>query len=86
MPLFRRLLARVAQQLAADPRVQQKASEVYEREIKPRAEKAWQQAKPKLQTAGQNLAQRAEKSLTRENMEKLAAKVRARWDERERNR
>ncbi len=75
---IRRLLARVARRLAADPRVRGKAQEVFEKEVKPRAEVAWKQMEPKLRDAGSRLQEKAAKAATRENVEKLAAKVKQR--------
>ena len=49
MPLLRRVLMMAAQRLAADPRVRQKAAEVFENEVKPRAKTAWREVEPKVQ-------------------------------------
>ena len=89
MPLFRRLLAAAVQRIAADPRARAKAAEVYENEVKPRAEAAWQKNKPKVEAAWQqnkpkveakaaDLKEYARKKATRENLEKLADKVKQR--------
>ncbi len=49
MPLLRRVLLMAAQRIAADPRVQQKAADVLDNEIKPRAKAAWREVEPKMQ-------------------------------------
>ena len=49
MPLLRRAIMMAAQRLAADPRVRQKAAEVVETEVKPRAKAAWREVEPKMQ-------------------------------------
>ena len=41
MRLLYQLLWRAAKRIASDPRVRAKASEVYEGQVKPRAEAAW---------------------------------------------
>ena len=49
MPGFRYLLTEAARKLASDPRLRAKATEVFEQEIKPRAQAAWEEAKPRAQ-------------------------------------
>jgi len=51
MPLIRTLLARAARRIASDPRAQAKAADVYRQEVAPRASKAWQETKPRLNAA-----------------------------------
>ncbi len=51
MLLLRRALFFAVRRLAANPRVQRKAADVIEHEIKPRAQTAWRQVEPKLRAA-----------------------------------
>ena len=51
MALLQRFLLQAARRLAADPRAREKAAELFETEIKPRAKAAVQKAKPKLAAA-----------------------------------
>ena len=53
MRLLRRLVMRAARELAANPEARSKASQVLEEDIKPRAKKAWQQARPEIENAKQ---------------------------------
>jgi len=55
MPLIRILLARAARRIASDPRAQAKAVEVFHQEVAPRAAKAWQETKPRLSAAKDEL-------------------------------
>jgi hypothetical protein len=66
MPMLPRLLLRAAERIVSDPRVQAKASEVFEREVKPRAEAAWRQTKPRLDTAKTELRDIARETDPRE--------------------
>ena len=55
MSLIARLLLAAARRAAADPRVQAKAADIYQNEVKPRARAAWRQTKPRLVAAKQDL-------------------------------
>jgi hypothetical protein len=79
MPLIRNLLLKAAQQLAADPRVRAKASEVIEQEIKPRAEAAWQDTKPKLAAVRDELQDIAAEADPVAQPREFAAKLKARF-------
>ena len=48
MPILRSLLFKVARRAASDERVQRAASDIYHNKVKPRAEAAWQEAKPRI--------------------------------------
>ena len=54
-----------------------------ETEIKPRAEAAWRQAKPRLENAAAELADIARETNPRANPRKFAAKVKQRFLDRE---
>ncbi len=51
MPFLKSLVAQIARKAAQDPRLREKAKQVFEEEIKPRAESAWQSAKPEVEAA-----------------------------------
>ena len=57
--LLRRLLFNAARKAAADPRVRAKAADVFETTVKPRAEAAWAEAKPRLDAVRDELKQAA---------------------------
>ena len=83
MRILPRLLMSAARRIAADPRIRAKAAEVMETEIKPRAEAAWRQAKPRLENAAAELADIARETNPRANPRKFAAKVKQRFLDRE---
>ena len=86
MPILRRLLLHAARQIASDPGVRAKAAAVFEKEVKPRAEAAWRQTKPKLDAAKAELQDIAGETDPRENPRKFAAKVKERFLDREKRR
>ena len=61
MGLLRRLMMRVAAELAQNPEARAKASRVLEDDVKPRAKQAWQQARPEIENAGLGLKRFANK-------------------------
>ena len=85
MPVFRRLLVQAAKQIAADPRVQAKAAEVIETQVKPRAEAAWRNTKPKLAAAKAELEEIAREVDPRDDPGAFAAKVKQRFFKPERD-
>ena len=78
MPL-RRLLLHAARHIAADPRVRAKAIEVIETEIKPRAQAAWRNAKPKLAAVKAELEDIVLEADPRTEPGKFAAKIKERF-------
>ena len=82
MALLQRLLFHAAQRLVADPRVRQKAAELVETEVKPRARQAWQRTKPRLDAAKRELADIAAETDPRDNPKAFADKVKQRLFER----
>ena len=56
MLLMRRLLAMAARKVAADPKVQAKAAEVYQTQVKPRAQSAARETKANLDFAKSELS------------------------------
>ncbi len=79
MLVFRQLLIRAAKQIAADPRVQAKAAEIIQTEIKPRAQSAWRNTKPKLASAKAELQEIAREIDPRDDPKAFAAKVKQRF-------
>ncbi len=51
MSLFRRLVVGAVRVLAQQPEARAKAREVFEDEVKPRARKAWREARPEIERA-----------------------------------
>lgn len=51
MSFLRRLVIRAAQELGHSPEARAKASEVLEKDVKPRVKKALQEARPKIENA-----------------------------------
>lgn len=82
MPFFRGVLTSVARYIASDPRAQAKASEIIEKEVKPRAAAAWRETKPKLDAARHELQGIAKETPPLEHPIRFTAKVRDRMVER----
>ena len=61
MNLLRRLVVYAARELAANPEARAKASRVFEDGVKPRARKAWRDARPEIENAKQGLGRFASK-------------------------
>jgi hypothetical protein len=53
MVFLQRILLYAARRVASDPRTREKAAEMYQNEIKPRAEAAWRETKPKIERAAE---------------------------------
>lgn len=79
MIFLRRLLFHAAVRAARDPRLQAKAREVYEGEVRPRAEDAWRRAKPRLDAARSDLRDAAKAADPRHNPARFAGEVVKRW-------
>ena len=78
MAIFPRLLLHAARRLASDPRVRAKAAEVFDKEVKPRAEAAWRRTKPKIDAAKAELRDIAAETDPRKDPRKFARKVKER--------
>ena len=83
MALLHRLLLQAARRAAADPRVQAKAAELYQTKLKPRAQAAWREAKPKLDAAKQEIKEIARESDPRREPKAFAARLKARFIDRD---
>ncbi len=86
MAILPRLLLHAARRLASDPRVRAKAAEVYDKEVKPRAEAAWRRTKPKIDAAKAELRDIAAETDPRKDPRKFARKVKERLLERDKRR
>lgn len=76
---LRRMLLFAARQIAADPRVQAKAAEIIDREIRPRAERAWQSAKPRIDAVRSELESIASEADPRTEPRRFAALLKERF-------
>lgn len=79
MALLHRLFLNAARRAAANPQVQAKVGQLYHREVKPRAEAAWADAKPKLDAARRDLGRIARESDPRRDPKGFAAKLKRRF-------
>lgn len=79
MMLWRRLLFRAAVRAASDPRLQAKAREVFDKDVRPRAEDAWRRTKPRLNAARADLLDAAKAADPRLDPGRFAGEVIKRW-------
>ncbi len=79
MALIYRLLLAAARRAATDPRVQAKAADIYQNEVKPRARAAWQETKPRLAAAKQDLKDIARETDPRDDPKGFAVKLKKRF-------
>lgn len=76
-----RLLGRATRRLIEDPRVREKAAEIYKTEVKPRAKEAWQKGKPKLKAAKDELGNIARETDPRKDPKGFAKRVKEQFVE-----
>ncbi len=74
MPLMRRLVMTGVQRLLQDPKVQAKAAEVAQREVKPRVEAAARAGKQQLSEAAQDWRNAADEVSPREKPAEFAGR------------
>ena len=74
MSLFRQLVTRVAQELRDNPEARAKAQETFEKDVKPRAKKAFEDAKPMAKQTWEET--KPEIANMKTNLFKFAKKVR----------
>jgi hypothetical protein len=86
MPILRRVLFHAVRRIASDARVRAKVQDVFESEVKPRAEAAWRQAKPKLDAVKAELHDIAREADPLESPRKFAAKLKQRIVDRKKRR
>ena len=75
MILLRKILLQAARRIATDERVQRMAADTYRNEVKPRAEAAWQNAKPRLEETKADIARIAEETDARQHPARFAGKA-----------
>ena len=79
MTLLRRMLFRAAVRVAGDPRLRAKARDVFDKEVRPRAENAWRRAEPRLDAARSDLREAAKAADPRRDPARFAGEVIKRW-------
>jgi hypothetical protein len=79
MALLHRLLLRAARRAATDPRVQARAADIYQNQVKPRARAAWQETKPRLAAAKRDLKAIARETDPRDDPKGFAVKLKQRF-------
>jgi len=79
MAILNRWIVTTARRLASDPRVREKAAEVFEKEVKPRAAETWQKTKPKVVAAAKDVRDIARKTDARNNPGAFAALLKRRF-------
>ena len=83
--LLRRLLFNAARKAAADPRVRAKAADVFESKLRPRAEAAWAEAKPRLEAARAGIKEAAATADPRHDPAGFASELKRRIVEKRRS-
>jgi hypothetical protein len=78
MLILRRLLTHAARRAAADPRVQAKAADLYEEQVKPRADTAWRNTKANFDFAKSELRDIAGETDPRKNPTEFLSKAKKR--------
>lgn len=79
MAIFNRWVITAARRLASDPRAREKAAEILNKEVKPRAAETWQKAKPKVVAAARDVRDIARKTDARNNPGAFAALLKRRF-------
>ena len=77
--MWHRLLFRAAVRAASDPRLQAKARDVFDEEVRPRAEDVWRRAEPRLDAARSDLLDAAKAADPRRDPARFAGEVIKRW-------
>ncbi len=75
MPIIKNLIYYAARRAMNDEKLRQKATETFEKEIKPRAEAAWSEAKPRMVSARDDIKRIAKRSKPMENPGNFAGQV-----------
>jgi hypothetical protein len=79
MAFFNRWVMTTARRLASDPRVREKAVEIFHKEVQPRAAETWQKTKPKVVAAARDVREIARKTDARNNPGAFAALLKRRF-------
>jgi len=72
MSLLRKLLFQAARRAAADERLQRAAADAYRNQVRPRAQAAWQKAKPRLEATKSEIGRIAEETDARRHPARFA--------------
>lgn len=75
MFLLRKFLFKAARHVATDERVQRAAADTYRNQVKPRAQAAWQNAKPRLEETKADIGKIAEETDPRRHPARFAGKA-----------
>ncbi len=75
MPILRTILYEAARRLAADERVQQKAAETYRHKVKPKAEAAWEAARPRIEETRADVGRIARETDARRHPARFAGRA-----------
>ena len=75
MPIIKNLIYYAARRAMNDEKLRQKATETFEKEIKPRAEAAWSEAKPRIENARDDIRKIAKKGKPMENPGNFAGQI-----------
>ncbi len=76
---MRRMLFRAAVRVASDPKVRARARDVFDQEVRPRAENAWRRAEPHLDAARSDLLEAAKAADPRREPGRFAGEMIKRW-------
>ncbi|MDP6064754.1 MAG: hypothetical protein QGI49_08190 [SAR202 cluster bacterium] len=79
MTLWHRLLFRAAVRASSDPRLRAKVRDVFDKEVRPRAEDAWRRAEPRLDAARSDLRDATKAADPRRDPARFAGEVIKRW-------
>ncbi len=79
MAILHPWLWRVARLIASHPRARAKTAEVFDKQVRPRAEDAWRKAKPKLEAARDELRDIARETDPRAHPGEFASKLKQRF-------
>lgn len=85
MPILRRLMFMAGKQLASDPRARKRAADVYQRQVRPRAEEAYRQARPKWDAARNEVRDAVRENDPRRDPRGFAAGMKRRFIDRGRS-
>ena len=77
--MWHRMLFRAAVRAASDPRLQAKARDVFDEEVRPRAGDVWRRAEPRLDAARSDLIDAAKAADPRRDPARFAGEVIKRW-------
>ena len=80
--MMRRLFWRAATRLAADPRIQARAYDVFEQEVKPRARALGKQVEPAVRAVREDVSEAARDANPLRDPKQFASGLKSRFDKR----